>query len=342
MKSNLRERYIYAVTRHLPGKIQPDVEKELDGLISDMLDERCGGGEPSEQDIKDVLTELGSPEELALKYSGDERRALISGTYYLIYKRVLRLVLPIVAAVVAVLSILGLILGLESMEGSLRLNLLFIYISSEANSILQVIANPISAVVQAFMVITVVFAVLDYKKVQLQESDMFLGLPDLPEAKMRIKPWESIFEIALCVVAVIVFLGFPQIMFASSPETGRVPVFDIAVLRSLWLPIVLWGIAGISEGIVQLIEGQYTVRLAKVSVAAGALAAVCVVIVFGRSDIMNPAFLDFLQVTFVGEGSRWIGQALAHVNLIVLAAMLIGIAIETVSTVVKAFQARRT
>ena len=54
-KNNLIERYIYAVTRHLSPKIRDDVEKELDGLISDMLEERCGDILPTDKDIKIVL-----------------------------------------------------------------------------------------------------------------------------------------------------------------------------------------------------------------------------------------------------------------------------------------------
>ena len=66
MKNDLIERYIYAVIRYLPLKMRGDVEKELDSLISDMLEERCRDITPSEKDIRGVLMELGMPEELAL------------------------------------------------------------------------------------------------------------------------------------------------------------------------------------------------------------------------------------------------------------------------------------
>ena len=101
MKNNYIERYIFAVTRYLPAKTQGDVEKELDALIEDMLAQRCDGTAPTEEDIRAVLKELGPPEELAARYSDDGKKALISGTYYLIYKYILKIVLPIVAAVVA-------------------------------------------------------------------------------------------------------------------------------------------------------------------------------------------------------------------------------------------------
>lgn len=64
MKNDLIERYIYAVTKRLPQKVQKDISDELRTLIDDMLAERCGELVPEEKDIRVVLTELGTPEEL--------------------------------------------------------------------------------------------------------------------------------------------------------------------------------------------------------------------------------------------------------------------------------------
>ena len=37
----LKERYVYAVSRLLPHKMREDISAELDTLIEDMLEERC-------------------------------------------------------------------------------------------------------------------------------------------------------------------------------------------------------------------------------------------------------------------------------------------------------------
>lgn len=37
----LKERYVYAVSRLLPHKMRGDISRELDTLIEDMLEERC-------------------------------------------------------------------------------------------------------------------------------------------------------------------------------------------------------------------------------------------------------------------------------------------------------------
>ena len=85
MKNDLIERYIYAVTKRLPQKVQKDISDELRTLIDDMLVERCGELVPEEKDIRVVLTELGTPEELYEKYNPDNKKCLIGSPYYSTY-----------------------------------------------------------------------------------------------------------------------------------------------------------------------------------------------------------------------------------------------------------------
>ena len=62
---DLIERYIYAVTKKLPKRMREDISKELYSLIMDMLESRCGEIKPTDKDIRVVLTELGTPSDLA-------------------------------------------------------------------------------------------------------------------------------------------------------------------------------------------------------------------------------------------------------------------------------------
>ena len=47
MEHELIERYLYAVTKQLPAKSRQDIERELRGLIGDLLEERCGDIAPA-------------------------------------------------------------------------------------------------------------------------------------------------------------------------------------------------------------------------------------------------------------------------------------------------------
>ena len=82
MKNELIDRYVYAVTRRLPARLRNDIDKELHSLIEDMLEARCGGLMPEDRDVRVILTELGTPSELAMRYMPEGRDHLIGPAYY--------------------------------------------------------------------------------------------------------------------------------------------------------------------------------------------------------------------------------------------------------------------
>ena len=101
--NDLIERYLYAITRHLPSAQRSDVAEELRTLISDMLDERCGSLPPTAKDVRVVLTELGTPGEMVRKYTSGEGECLIGQPYYAQYLYVLKIVLACVGSLIGAL-----------------------------------------------------------------------------------------------------------------------------------------------------------------------------------------------------------------------------------------------
>ena len=329
MTHELIERYIYAVTRRLPLKLRGDVEKELDSLISDMLEAHCGAVTPEEKDIRIVLTELGSPEVLAAKYSGDEGRALIGGEYFLMYKLVLKLVLPIAAAGIAFASILALLL-----DGGPEAHAFVDVVTA----VLKPIAGAFGGVIQAFAVITFIFAVLERGKVSFSGGDFLAALPPVPKASERVKPWEPIAGMVWCVIAAMVFLGFPQVAGWWIDGTGWASLFNVPVIRSLWLPVVLWAVLGIAKEIMRLVDGRYTRRVAIVTIAADIGIGVSAAVMFSQGRIMNP---DFLQAVAAMFGVPLITGVFAHFNLFFLGVVLFALALEMGTVTWKAWRYNR-
>jgi len=326
MKHDLIARYVYAVVRHLPHKTRADVEKELESLISDMLDARCGDILPADKDVRVVLTELGTPDELAAKYSGGDRKALISGVYYLAYVRMLKLVLPIAAAAVALGTLISVLSGPTGENLILYALRLFG----------QPIGGMIAGVVQAFAVITIIFAVLERTKTDLS-GDHLSYLPMVPRQSQRIKPYEPIFGILISIAVAVLFLGFPQA--AGFRHDGAwLSVFDIAVIRSFWPFIILWTVLSISVESVRLIEGRYTKRLAAVTVAANLLIMGSTAVVFLNRRIASHAFIDYLSDLFAGEASDFVFHIAANFNAVLVAAVCVALIIESVTAVYRAYR----
>ena len=330
MENELIARYIYAVVRHLPQKMRADVEKELDSMIADMLAERCGDVLPADKDVKAVLTGLGTPEELAMKYSGDENQALISGINFLYYKLILKIVLPIVVVCVTVGNIVSLCLDPDRTLSPLAM------FGMTAG---QIFSGIIGGLVFPFAIITFIFAVFERYKVRLDEGDMFSRLPAVPRGAEKLKPSESIAGMIFAVAAAVVFLGFPEVLGMWHAEAGWTPIFVPSVLRGLWAFIVLWAAIGIVKESAKLIEGQYTKRLALINIICNIFILACAAVVFLNNKIINPEFLSRINGMIAEDD----GQAAAsiffgNINLIIIGAVLLGLVIDSVTVAINGWK----
>ena len=93
------QRYIYDVTKRLDEKQREDISKELEANIYDML-----GENQSDENIKQVLTELGSPAKMAMNYK--EPMYLISPELFDDYKHVLVIVVSVFVGIAFALGII--------------------------------------------------------------------------------------------------------------------------------------------------------------------------------------------------------------------------------------------
>jgi hypothetical protein len=318
MKHELIARYIYAVVRHLPHKTRADVERELESLISDMLDARCGGVLPADKDVRVVLTELGTPGELAAQYSGGERKALIGGAYYIVYVRVLKLVLPIVAAAAA----LGTLISVLTNPGENPLVFTFRLIG-------QPIGGVIAGAIQAFAVVTVIFACLEHFKADLGGSDLS-DLPMVPKTVERIKPYEPILGILFALAGSVVFLAFPQII-GFWRDGVWLPILDADAVRGFWPFIVLWAVLVIATESFKLIEGRYTKRLAAILVIANMILMGSTAVVFLSSHIVNP---DFAALWCCCTAVKLVD----YLGVIITVSVCFALTIESAVTVVRAYR----
>jgi hypothetical protein len=264
----------------------------------------------------------------------EEQKALISGVYFIMYKRVLRTVLPIVAVVLSVLSTIGFLISSD--EPSFHLVIGFTVATYVAH-IVGIIATTIGGVIQAFAIITIIFAILEYKKVNLNENGIE-ALPEVSESKSTISASDAGFGIVFSIAITTLLLGFPQII--SGRFDGEwVPIFDVQVIRSLWFPILLWAVIEIVMEIMKLVEGRYTMRLAAIALVTAFLQVVCIIAVFGDGSIVNPDFMYHINnmgYPFEFEAAFGIIN-IAQPRVIAMAVMFIILFFETLDVVVKAF-----
>lgn len=319
MNYDLIERYIYAVTKHMDRKQREDVAQELRSLIDDMLMERCGEFAPTEKDIRVVLTELGTPQELYAKYDEDGDKCLIGQPYYSMYKQTLKIVLISAAIGMTVVSILQGIL--ENVD----------LISAVTGWFGSVVDCSLSS----FAFVTIVFAFFQRKGIRLMESFDFDDLPAVPKKKQQISRLDTVIGIGFDVVFLAIFLAAPQFLGMFKSATGEiVPIFNVTAIRASWLVIVAFGALGIIREMVKLLEGQYNRKVLTVTVVADILSAGLAVLWLRKADIFNPAFMQNV-LPEVAENGEIIVRLFENFPVFFLSVMLFALAMDMINTIVR-------
>lgn len=288
MNQDLIERYIYAATRQLPRKQQEDVAQELRGLIDDMLTERCGVVTPTEKDIRVVLTELGTPQELAAQYDTDAKKCLIGQPYYSTYKFVLKIVLLAVAGGITIANVM-----LQLFEPREWFVAVTEWLSQVYNCLLA-----------GFAIVTLIFAYFHHKGIQITKAFRFDDLPPVPRRSQKIPKWECIMEIVVSVIFVVVLLAVPQALgFSVSMNGQSIRVMNVSGFQDSWYIIAALACCSIVNASVQLLEGQYNKRVLIVAAVTNGISAILSVAWLTGFELFHPEFLTFFASLVEGESA---------------------------------------
>ncbi|SCF26950.1 hypothetical protein GA0074695_4998 [Micromonospora viridifaciens] len=218
--SSLTDRYVAATLREVPTQRRTEIATELRASIEDMIDGRTDSGQDRGSAEREVLTELGNPEQLAARYT-DRRLQLIGPRYYLVWWRLLRTLLTFIPAIVGVVT------------GAVKAT-----VDGEPGAAIGagVVAAMQTAVQIAFWV-TLVFAVLERTNTPLNLPVWSVDqLPEAPQER-QVTLVDTCASIAFLVLA-IAFFPWQHFNPWVSGDGSRLPIIDPALWGS-WLPVLL-------------------------------------------------------------------------------------------------------
>jgi hypothetical protein len=333
------DRYVYVVTQKLPEKQRADIEKELRGLIEDMLEERAQGEVATQGHVEEVLMELGDPSVLADQYRG-YKRFLISPEMFSLYWMVLKIVLISIGIGMTV------VFAIESIISPMNVLDHFIgYIVSIINSL-----------VQGFAWVTFSFAIVEYSGVNSRKlgldarikswsPSMLLAIPD---PNTQIKKSDPIASIIFNILFLVVLISSIDLLAfylkGDSDGFARVPFLDAEVFHS-YLPLIFIMLAlVILTDILKLVIGRWTVKLAAVCIGVNVAGFILALIVFNDAAIWNANFMSELsRLIELGEGDdflRIVGLIWEANKTIILAVIGLVTLIESILIIVKVNRAR--
>ncbi|MCL2250110.1 MAG: hypothetical protein FWC13_12705 [Oscillospiraceae bacterium] len=163
-----------------------------------------------------------------------------------------------------------------------------------------------------------------------------LELTAKPNNNFLIKSSDPILGIVSAVLIAVVFLAFPYILGGAWTSDGSyIPMFNTEVVRSLWLPILLWTFFRISMEVIYLIEKQYNPRVALITIMLNAVTAILSFIILWDSGLICTEFLSHKeQLT-----NSAIATAISYIPMALLVLATVLLIVETVTAVSKGMKA---
>lgn len=290
----LIDRYIHAVTEHLPQDVREDIAKELQGNIEDMLSE-----EASEEEVYQVLKELGNPRKLANEYN-PRKKYLIGPGFYEQYIDTLKLVIGICIAVFVTIAILS---GVVDMGGTLPSTKEYVKLMSSITSAV------FEGALQGALWVTIVFIILERSGVEYGNTPFHKkewtpeDLPDLPLQRHKIiSRGDTIFEMCITVLftAILYFNSDFIAIYEKTPDQtmniipllngDRLRVFIpfILVLAFLQLGLFVW----------KLLQGSWNISLAIGNSIYNLLSSLLLIVLVNDKMLVNREFLETLAGYF--------------------------------------------
>ncbi|MGV9809905.1 permease prefix domain 1-containing protein [Micromonospora chersina] len=311
--SSLTDRYLAATLRAVPQQRRAELADELRASIEDMIEDRTTGGQDRGAAEREVLTELGNPEQLAARYT-DRRLQLIGPRYFLVWWRVLRTLLTFIPAIVGVVT--GVVKATVGGEPGAAVG--------------AGVASGLQTAVQIAFWVTLCFAVLE-------RTDTSLNLPEwtvdqLPEEtrERQITLVDSCASIVFLLVT-IAFLPWQHFQPWLSGDGSRLPMIDPA-LWSSWLPaLIVVLVATLGLEIAKYRAGRWTWPLVAVNAALNLAFAAPLVWLLLTDRLLNPALIE--RFAWLREGGA---EDVAQIATVVTAVVVVW---DVIDSAVKARKA---
>ena len=275
------DKYLFAVGKHLNNKKREIVSKELNSLIWNKLNERAGGREIQEEDVYAVLEQIGKPSDVAAKYMNKGKTSLLGGIYSQYYKRVLLLVLPLVAIVSAAAAYMSNILDHGDWTKSVRA-------SAEA-----VVYN----ICFFFVVITVIFVILQRLKIKLSGENI-RSLPDVPKETKKSINIKSILSIVVMFTLGLITFFQPSLLFYAVKDGEKISVLNESVFLRLRFVIIAMLVVILIRECSVIVNKFVSVKLYVWLTLLDVINLILFFVLFLRTEVINPKFTEVFEAMF--------------------------------------------
>ncbi|MET7671029.1 permease prefix domain 1-containing protein [Micromonospora luteifusca] len=309
--NTLTDRYLAATLRSVPAPRREEIANELRASIDDMIEGRTSDGANPTAAEREVLTELGNPDLLAAQYA-DRRLQLIGPTYYLVWLRLLKLLLSFIPAIAGTA-----VTVVEAAQGKG-----FGAIGTGVVVVLHV-------AVHICFWLTLVFAIIERSQTTVDLPEW--NLDQLPDAPVRRGiPLADTIASVVTIVVTIAYLPFQHYeSWVHDTDGDNLPILDPA-LWSFWLPALI--VVLVATAIFEVVKyriGRWTWPLFGVKALLNVAFAVPLMWLALSDRLLNPALAERLSWLANADNRDTLGAAIALGAAVIMVWDLIDTATKT-------------
>ncbi|MEV1158670.1 permease prefix domain 1-containing protein [Micromonospora chokoriensis] len=291
--NTLTDRYLAATLRSVPAPRRDEIASELRASIDDMIEGRTDSGQDATTAEREVLTELGNPDVLAARYA-DRRLQLIGPTYYLLWLRLLKLLLSFIPALVGTI-----VTVVKAAEGS------------GFGAIGPGLVVAMQVAVQITFWLTVTFAIIERTQTAVDLPEW--SVDQLPDAPVR--RGIPLADTIASVIMLVLTIGYLPLQhyrsWVKDTDGENIPILDPA-LWSFWLPaLIVVLVASVIFEVVKYRIGRWTWALFGVKAVLNLAFSVPLVWLALSDRLLNPALGERLSWVAEADNRDGIGLAIA-------------------------------
>ena len=320
----LTDSYIHEVTRRLPENMRTDIALELRSTIDDMLPDNF-----SEEDEKGVLNQLGNPVILANGYA-DRPMHLIGPRYYDVYVTLLKMIVPIAAAISLLSIVTKYIISYKPNEAILSF-------------ILGIVGSGFVTMLEVGMAVffwlTLIFAVAERINKDSDQQPLTFNLTKWTADDLKhIVPIPKKKEISkLSVFANLMWIAiFTTLYFYANQIVGIymtiadrltfvMPAINQEVLQ-FYGPFVIFVIVlAVIFEIYKLLKHQWTKRMAVMNLLLQTVSTVLSIVIIKNANFLNPEFITFISEQFNLTNWQFNTWIIGGVMLTIILSAILGV-----------------
>lgn len=322
----LVDRYVDAVMNRLPKADREDAQKRLREKITARLSEN-----PSEDEIKTVLEELGNPAIVADEYRKVKRYLIGPALYdrYLSVLKIVMMIVPIVSAMIALLE--------KLMETTVATGLVNFLIETFAD----MVSSAFQGAAQAFLWVTLGFVIMERQGISeeiFSKAKQKWSIEDLKKGsasqKNRITRGEMMIAMFFTLFFTAIICFKPELIgwYTLKNEDFILvePVFVTERLNDFLPAIVFLALIQFGIHVYKFIKKRWSFPLATINFAYNTAISVLVTVMVLDKSLINRGFIaQFAELTKTSM-SQW-----SKLTWVVAAVFIFGCTIDSIVGFVK-------